>query len=55
MRKKKINTTSLAAKEYVYLARRFNNRVPRARLDATTADLDDIEFVLATSGRRWTR
>ena len=24
-------------------------------LDATTADLDDIEFVLATSGRRWTR
>jgi hypothetical protein len=26
MRKKKINTTSLAAKEYVYLARRFNNR-----------------------------
>jgi len=26
MRKKKINTTSLAAKEYVYLARRFNSR-----------------------------
>ena len=24
-------------------------------LDATAADLDDIEFVLATSGRRWTR
>jgi len=26
MMKKKINTASLAAKEYVYLARRFNNR-----------------------------
>jgi hypothetical protein len=24
-------------------------------LDATSADLDDIEFVLASSGRRWTR